>query len=191
MPLGEGLQEPLDGGHEPGRHVARHAADANVTGRQARAGDHLKDVHDVLAGGEGILEQRMDGARQVQAVSAHPDQMRGKALQFAHDGPQDLRAGRNLHAQQFLHGQDVPHVVRHSRYVVHAVGVREHLGVGLVLGGLLNARVQVADVGPGIDNRLAVQFHHNAEHAVGAGVLGAHVDDQGVRLGFGRAHRRN
>ena len=51
------------------------------------------------------------------------------------------------------------------------------LDVGQLLARLLHAGVQVPDDGLGAQHRLAVELEHEAQHAVGRGVLRAHVDD--------------
>ncbi len=69
--------------------------------------------------------------------------------------------------------------------IVDAVGERDDLLVELGLAGLLDAGVQVADVGGEGDDGLAVDLEHEAQHAVGGGVLRAHVEDHGVLAGAG------
>ena len=61
--------------------------------------------------------------------------------------------------------------------VVHPGDVGRPLDVGQLLARLLHAGVQVPDDGLGAQYRLAVQLEHEAQHAVGRGVLRAHVDD--------------
>ena len=64
----------------------------------------------------------------------------------------------------------------HRRHVVEPIEVADRLQIGLVLDQLLGAAVQEADVGVDAFHDLAVQLQHEAQHAVGRGVLGAEVD---------------
>ena len=65
--------------------------------------------------------------------------------------------------------------------VVHPLDERDHLLPLLLFGGLLDAGVQEADGGVGVDDFLARQLQHDPQHAVRAGVLRPHV--HGHRLG--------
>jgi hypothetical protein len=51
-----------------------------------------------------------------------------------------------------------------------------------MLGVLLKAAVQVADVGPGVFNNLPIGLDFQAQHAVGARVLRPHVNRHDVAL---------
>ena len=86
----------------------------------------------------------------------------------------------NLQLQQLFHRQAVGQVVGHRAQVVDAVGQRHHLLVELGLAGLLDAGVQVADVGRQRDDDLAVDLQHHAQHAVRGRVLRPHVEHHGV-----------
>ena len=68
----------------------------------------------------------------------------------------------------------------HGQHVLHP---SRALHVGEVLARLLHAGVQVADDGLAAKHGFALQFQHQAQHAVGTGVLRAHVDDHGLILG--------
>ena len=62
--------------------------------------------------------------------------------------------------------------------VVHPLDERDDLLPLLLFGGLLDARVQVADRRRDRQDGLAVQLEHQPQHAVRAGVLRPHVDGQ-------------
>ena len=91
-----------------------------------------------------------------------------------------LGALGNLEAEELFHRQGVGGVVGHRTEIVDAVGERRDLGVELGLGGLLDAGVEVADVGGEGDDGLAVDLEDQAEDAVGRRVLRAHVEDHGL-----------
>ncbi len=110
-------------------------------------------------------------------MGGKPEQVRGDALQLAHHHADDLSPFRNFDAEHLLHGQHIAEVVVHPGEIVHPVGVVDKVLVTLVLAGLLEAGMQIAQIGVNIDDGLAVQLDHHAQHAVGAGVVGTHVDD--------------
>jgi hypothetical protein len=68
-------------------------------------------------------------------------------------------------------------IVEERAEVVHPGAERHALHPGAVLHVLLDAGVQVADAAPGLGDRLALELEDQPEHAVGGGVLRAHVDD--------------
>ena len=113
-------------------------------------------------------------------MRAQPHQVRLDARNLVQQHAQQLRAFGNLQPQQLLHRQAVGQIVGHRRQVVDAVGQRHHLLVELGLAGLLDASVQVADVGRQRDDDLAVQFQHHAQHAVRRWVLRSHVEHHRV-----------
>ena len=77
----------------------------------------------------------------------------------------------------------VGEVVVHRRAVVEAVGVRDDVVVGVVLGFLLEAAVQVAAVDVGAHDLLAVELGDDLDRAVRRRVRRADVDDDVVRVG--------
>jgi hypothetical protein len=91
-----------------------------------------------------------------------------------------LGAHRHLDAEQALRRQREAEVVEQWRQVVHPVGEGDALLPGVRLERLLEARVQEADVRPALAHHLAVELQHQAQHAVRAGVLRAHVQLHGV-----------
>jgi hypothetical protein len=66
--------------------------------------------------------------------------------------------------------------VRLRAEVIHALDERNHLLPLLLLRGLLDAGVQVADGRRHRHDRLAIELQHQPQHAVRAGVLRPHVD---------------
>ena len=90
-------------------------------------------------------------------------------------------------AEQRLHREAERHAVGLRAQVVHPLDERNHLLPLLLLGGLLDAGVQVADRRRRREHRFAVELEHEPQHAVRAGVLGPHVDGHrfGANLGMG------
>ena len=66
----------------------------------------------------------------------------------------------------------------HARDIVATVHEGAELVVAATLGELLDAAVQVAQRGLGRDDLLAVDLDEQTQHAVGRGMLRAHVDDE-------------
>ena len=84
---------------------------------------------------------------------------------------------RDLEAEQLFDGQAVTEIVGERIEVVDAVGERNHLLVELGLAGLLDAGMQVADLGTDADDDFAVDLDDQAQHAMRGGVLRAHVQN--------------
>src|SRR6185369_3215830 len=59
--------------------------------------------------------------------------------------------------------------------VIESIPVRRDLRVHAVLGDLLHAAMEVTDIAIEIDNSLAVELEHHAQHAVRRRMLRAHV----------------
>ena len=104
-------------------------------------------------------------------------QVRRHPVQLGHQHADPGGARRQLDAEQRLGGQGEDQLVVQRREVVHPGHVGGALDVGQLLARLLHAGVQVADDRLGAQHRLAVELEHEAQHAVGRGVLGPHVDD--------------
>ncbi len=82
--------------------------------------------------------------------------------------------------RSFSTARAVGQVVGHGCKVVDAVGEWSDLGVELGFASLLDAGVEVADVGCERDDGFAVDLEHKAEHAVGGWVLRSHVENHGL-----------
>ena len=93
-----------------------------------------------------------------------------------------LQRGVSLDAQQLLDRAVPGHVVGHRRDVVHPVGDRDVLVVVEVLAELLEARVQIADVGHGVDHALAVELQHQPQRRVRGRMLRTEVERPQVIL---------
>ena len=92
------------------------------------------------------------------------------------------RAARRFDVQQLFYRFAVAQAVRDRGDVVHAIHVGIEHGVGAVLGNLLHSAMEVADHAFGAQNFFAVELEDDAQHAVGGGMLRAHVDDELVGI---------
>ena len=116
------------------------------------------------------------------AIDADEHQVRVDARQLGQQHPQHRGPLGDLAAEQLLDRQRVGQVVAQRIQVVHPIGQHDALDVGLGLEGLLDARVQVADDRPAVDDDFAVEHQLEPQHAVGRGVLRPHVDREQLAL---------
>ena len=121
-----------------------------------------------------------DGA-DLEPVRGQPDKMAGDALELGDQHTDVHHPLGHFDTEQLLDGQTERQAVGLRAQVVHPLHERNHLLPFLLLGGLLDSRVQVSDRRVGVDDDLAGQLQHQPQHAVRAGVLRPHVD--GHRLG--------
>ena len=174
----EGAHHLVDQRVELVGHVGEQPADADEGGVHAHPAHQLVDVEQLLALAPRVDERR--GGAEVERAGAVPEEVAGHPGELAHDHAQVLRARRHLDAEEALGGQREPEVVEQRRQVVHPVGERDALLPGVRLERLLEAGVQEADVGAALAHHLAVELEHQAQHAVRAGVLRAHVQLHGL-----------
>ena len=185
---GEAIEEGVDGVVEAVWQVLAEAADADVAREQAEAREHLVDVEQQLPLAEAVHHHR-DGA-DFHPVGAEPHQMARDALQFRDQDADVLHALGHLDAEQLLHRQHVGQGVGLRPEVVHALDERHDLLPLLLLGRLLDARVQVADRGLGAHDLLAIELDDEAQHAMGGGVLRPHVHRHRFGADFSHIGRR-
>ena len=95
----EALDERLDPLKPAGRRLQSQAANAEITGHHALAGDDLENLHDLFALAEAIEE---DGhGAEVDGVRAEPDQVRSDASEFGEEHANVLGALGNFDAESF------------------------------------------------------------------------------------------
>ena len=126
------------------------------------------------------LAERVDERREGADVHGHRadrDEVAGDAAQLAGDGAEALGPRRHLELEQLLDRHRVALVGEHRRHVVDAVGVGHEARVADQLADLLDRAVQVADVGDGLADHLAVGLDDEVDDAVGGGVLRPEVED--------------
>ncbi len=174
----------LDQRVEPGEiavgQIAVDAADAHVVGMHARAAGCLLQVEDVLAKVEAVKEHR-DRA-QVDAVSAEPHTMRREPRELHREDANHLRAFRDAigDAEQLFDRERVAECVRRRREVVHALDHGLRLRPEQAFRRLLDAGVQIADLGLGLHDVLAVDLEDDLQNAVRRWVLWPHREHHRV-----------
>ena len=139
----------------------------------ACTGHRLVAVHQILALAEGIEKDRHRA--DVERVCAEPQEVIQDAGDLVEQYADVLRALGHLDAEQPLDRHHVGMFVDHHRHVVEAIHVGDGLDEGLVLGQFLGGAMQQADVRIGTLDHLAVQFQHQAQHAVRGRMLGAEI----------------
>ena len=156
--------------------VLGDAAGADERVVHPQAGDQLEQVEHQLALAE---TDRHHGQRaDLHAAGGDADQVGGDPVELHQEHPHDLGLLGDvvLDVEQPLDAQRVGRLVVEGAQVVHPGAERGALHPGAVLHVLLDAGVQVADAAPGLGDRLALELEDQPEHAVGRGVLRAHVD---------------
>jgi hypothetical protein len=104
------------------------------------------------------------------------------AMRFisADDHAEVVRLFRQVHPHELLDRQRPAEIHVHAGQIIHPVGVRNPLPGREVFADFFGAAMQVADVRRDFGDHFAVGPQHQAEHAVGARVLRAHVDQHFV-----------
>ena len=175
--------------------VVTHAAEAVVVEHHARARELLHEVEDELAVAEHVEDHGRAERREVGGEGADRHQVAGDAHELAGDDADELRPPRDLHAGELLDRHDVGPLAVDAGEVLGAVHDRDVLEVGALLGQFLLAAMQVADDRDDVLDELAVEGDDQAQHAVRAGMLRPHVDDdlverEAVDVGALAARRR-
>ena len=158
--------------------VGGETADADVVVVHPQAGDRLEQPQRELALAPAVDHHRHRA--EVHAVGRLEQQVRRHAVELDEQHADPHRALGHLEVEEALRGQAVDELVRQRRRVVHARDVGAALHVRELLAGLLHARVEVADHRLRAQHRLAVELHHDPQHAVRGRVLRTHVDDHRV-----------
>ncbi len=174
------VQHEADLGDHPVVEVVEHAADARVAGMEAIARHLFIDVVNLLA--EVEREQERRERPEVQRGGPGAEQVVADPGEFADDDANVLATLGQLDAEQRF-DRVVPGDLVHRRTdVVLAVDDRHVLVEVQMLAELLEARVQVADVGRRLDDPLAVQFEDQAQGRMRRRVLRAEVQRPGELL---------
>ena len=98
------------------------------------------------------------------------------ARQLGEEHAEILRADRHFEVEQLLDREHIAVLHAQRRAIIEPVEIRQRLLVGLVLDQLLGAAVEQADMRIEPLDDLAVELHHQPQHAVRGGMLRAEVD---------------
>ena len=159
---------------EPDRHVSLDPADSRVVVVHAGPAELLKQVEEHLAvphapGHEGQ-------AADVGAVGTQPHQVRSKTLALCSDEANVFGSLGDFDLQKVLCSVDVGVGPRHCADVAESVAVRGDLGEVPRFGNLLNAAMDVAKFGIGVNHRFTVNLDAEGPQTVRHRVLWAHRD---------------
>ena len=185
--LGEAVEHGPDLVEHAVVEVVEHAADPGVAGMEPVARHLFVDVVDQLPQVEGEQERRE--RPQVERGGAGAEQVIADPRQLGDDHADVLAARGQLDVQQLLDRVVPGHLVHRRADVVLAVDDRHVLVEVEVLAQLLEAGVQIADVGRGLDDPLAVELEDQPQGRVGGGMLRPEVERPGGLLRLGLAAR--
>ena len=157
--------------------VGGEAARADEVVVHPQAGDLLEEPQHLFALTPAVDHHR-DGA-EVHAVRRHEQQVRRHAVELGeqHPHPDGPFGDVAVDPEQLLGRHRERELVGERAEVVHAGDVGAALHERELLAGLLHPGVQVADDRLAAQDGLALEFEHEAEHAVRRRVLRTHVDD--------------
>ena len=147
---------------------------------KALARDGLANVVDLLALIEGV--KKCGEGAEVDGRGADAQQMIADAGQLGEDDANVLAARRQLDAEQLFDRVMPGDLVGERRDVIHPIDDGHVLVVIQVLAELLEAAVQIADVGDRLDDRFAVERQDQAQGRVRGRVLRAEVERPEVFL---------
>ena len=116
--------------------------------------------------------------------------MRGAAAHLVDDHADVLGAPRDVDVRNGFHRARVRVLLKHVRHVVGLVGVADPLVVRAPLEDLLEAAMEVPHHGGAIDDLLARELEHEAQHAVRRRMLWPHVEDELLDLALFGLDRR-
>ena len=99
-------------------------------------------------------------------------------LQIRENRADVSRPGGHFERHELLDGFAVAQVVARRSDVVHPVRDEHDLRPVAVLAQLFDPAVQIPDDDVTVDDALAIEPQHHPEHAVRAGMLRSHVEDE-------------
>ena len=153
-----------------------HAADAEIGRMHARARGALVEHHQLLA----FLEapQRRGERADVQRLRRDVEDVREQPPDLGKQHANELAALGHLDAQQLFGRQAKGVLLIHRRDVIEPVEIGHRLQIGLVFDQLLGAAMQEADMRIDALDDLAVEFEHQAQHAVRGRMLRPEIDGE-------------
>ncbi len=159
---------------EAERDVLDHAADLEVARVHALPGRHLEQVEDPVALAEAVPEHR-DRA-EVERRRPQPDEVGVDPVELEEDRPQVLGPRRDLEPDEALDRAAVGLHLEEVGDVVHPLDEGDDLPVRLVLAGLFDPGVDVADHRFEVLHHLAFEVDDEPQHPVRRRVVRPDVD---------------
>ena len=160
--------------------IVQHAADPRVAGMEPIARHLFIDVVNLLSQVERV-EKRGEGP-QVERGGAGAEQVIADPRQLGDDHANVLAARRQLDIQQLFDGMVPGHLVHRRADVVLAVDDRHVLVEVEVFAQFLEPGMEIADVGRGLDDPLAVELENQPQRRVRGGMLRPEVQRPGGLL---------
>src|SRR5689334_17436491 len=108
--------------------------------------------------------------------------MTRETKELRHHHANDLHSVGHFDSRKLFNCQHVREVIHHTTQIVDAVRVGNKCVPGLSLAHLLGSPMVIANVGYGIDDLLAVELEHYAEHSMGPRVLRAQIEEHEISL---------
>jgi hypothetical protein len=146
----------------------------------ARTAGGFEQIEDSFAQIEAIEES---GQRaQVDPAGSQPHAVRRDARELGEQHANRLRAWRHrgVRAQQLLDGEVIAQRVGQRREVVHPLDDGGRLRPEQIFGALLDARVEVTDLGRRFGHRLAVDLGDDLQDAVRRWMLRPHREHHAI-----------
>ena len=163
------------------REIGHQSSHPEVARHHPGPTHHLVQIEDLLSLPEAVQKDALGPDFERHGPQGH--EMALDPRQFREENPDDLGPCGDLDSQELFHTQHKGQVVRHGGQVIEAVRDREGLLIPLRLHDLLHAGMEIADVRGDFDDHLPIKLKHEPQHSMGRGVLRAHVDRHGLRLG--------
>ena len=151
-----------------------HAADAEIGRMHARAGGALIKHHQLFALFKA--PQRRGQRADVHRLRGDVEQMRQDAADLAIEHADQLPAARHRDAEQLFRREAKRVLLVHRRDVIEPVEIRDRLQIRLVLDQFFGAAMQEPDMRIDALDDLAIEFQHQAQHAVRRRMLRSEID---------------
>ncbi len=109
-------------------------------------------------------------------MTADGEQVVRNPRQLGEKHPQVLGARRYFQVEQLFDREHETVFLAHRRNIIEPVEIGQRLEIGLVFDQLLGAAMKQADMRIDALDDLAVELHHQAQYAMGRGMLRSEVD---------------
>ena len=163
-----------------------HAADAEVGRVHARAGGALVEAHHFLALFE--TPQRRRERADVHRLRRDIEHMRQQPADLGIEHADELAAPRHCNLKELFRGETECVFLIHRRDIVEPVEIRDRLQIGFLLDQLLGTAMEQTDMRIDTLDHLAVEFQHQAQHAVRRRMLRPEIDRKVALCGGGFSH---